>query len=69
MNIEGQVPMQEMLNVGKSFLLPVGTRLQMEIGGIDIKLESYVVGLLPDDAIIIKHPFTGKSWFNYAQII
>jgi len=60
MNIEGQVPMQEMLNVGKSFLLPIGTRLQMDIGGIDIKLESFVVGLLPDDAIIIKHPFTGS---------
>jgi c-di-GMP-binding flagellar brake protein YcgR len=60
MNFEGQFPTQEMLNVGKSFLLPIGTRLQMDIGGIDIKLESYVVGLLPDDAIIIKHPFTGS---------
>jgi c-di-GMP-binding flagellar brake protein YcgR len=60
MNTEGQYPLQEMLNVGKSFLLPVGTRLQIEIGGIDIKLESFVVGLLPDDAIIIKHPFTGS---------
>jgi len=60
MSIESQVPMQEMMNVGKSFLLPVGTRLQIDIGGIDIKLESYVVGLLPDDAIIIKHPSTGS---------
>jgi len=60
MNMEGQYPLQEMLNVGKSFLLPISTRLQMDIGGIDIKLESYVVGLLPDDAIIIKHPFTGS---------
>jgi hypothetical protein len=38
MNFEGQFPTQEMLNVGKSFLLPIGTRLQMDIGGIDIKL-------------------------------
>jgi c-di-GMP-binding flagellar brake protein YcgR len=60
MSVENQFPMQEMLNVGKSFLLPVGTRLQIDIGGIDIKLESYVVGLLPDDAIIIKHPSTGS---------
>ena len=60
MNCESQFPMQEMLNVGKSFLLPIGTRLQMDIGGIDIRLESYVVGLLPDDAIIIKYPFTGS---------
>jgi c-di-GMP-binding flagellar brake protein YcgR len=60
MSVESQIPMQEMLNVGKSFLLPVGTRLQMEIGGIDIKLESSAVGLIPDDAIIIKYPVTGN---------
>jgi c-di-GMP-binding flagellar brake protein YcgR len=60
MSVESQIPMQEMLNVGKSFLLPVGTRLQVEIGGIDIKLESSAVGLIPDDAIIIKYPVTGN---------
>lgn len=60
MNDESQIPMQEMLNVGKSFLLPIGTRLQIEIGGIDIRLESFSVGLLHDDAIIIKYPHTGN---------
>lgn len=57
---DSRISVQEMLNVGKSFLVPLGTRLQVEIGGVDIKLESYCVGLIPDDAIIIKYPQTGN---------
>ena len=60
MNGENEVPVQEVLNVGKSFVLPVGTPLQVEIDGVTLKMNSISIGYLADDYLIIKHPSTGK---------
>ena len=50
-------PVQEMFNVGKSFMLPVGTPLQVEIEGVTVKLNSMSLGLFPEQYIIIKYPY------------
>jgi hypothetical protein len=57
MSGEHEVPAQESINVGKSFVLPVGLPLQVEIEGITIKMNSISIGLLADQYIIIKYPY------------
>jgi hypothetical protein len=50
---------EEILNVGKSFVLPVGTPLQIEVEGVTPRLNSLSVGWLPGYYLIIKQPVTG----------
>lgn len=57
MNGENQIPMQEILNVGKSFILPVGSTLLIELDGITVTLNSLSIGFHRDNYIIIKHPY------------
>jgi c-di-GMP-binding flagellar brake protein YcgR len=57
MNDEYQIPVQELLNVGKSFILPVGSPLQIELDGVTATLNSLSIGFLPDNYIIIRHPY------------
>ncbi len=59
MNGEAEVPIREILNVGRSFVLPVGTPLQVEIDGITIKMNSVAIGYAENDYVIIKQPATG----------
>jgi c-di-GMP-binding flagellar brake protein YcgR len=47
---------QERLNIGESLLIPSGTQVQLEIGGIVAKLKSYSVGCLPEDCLIFTYP-------------
>jgi c-di-GMP-binding flagellar brake protein YcgR len=44
---------------GEALFLPVGLPLQIEIGGISIKMSSVFVGNLADNCLIIKYPSTG----------
>jgi hypothetical protein len=55
-----EIPVQEIINVGKSFILPVGTPLQIEIEGVTMKLNSMSIGLFPDQYIIIKYPYVSN---------
>jgi c-di-GMP-binding flagellar brake protein YcgR len=57
MNDENQIPIQEILNVGKSFILPVGSPLQIELDGVTVTLNSLSIGFLPDSYLIIRHPY------------
>lgn len=57
MSDENQIPTQEILNVGKSFILPVGSPLQIELDGVTVTLNSLSIGFLPDSYIIIRHPY------------
>jgi len=50
---------EEVLEVGKSFVLPVGTPLQIELGGVLVKMSSVSVGWLPDQYLVIRKPSTG----------
>jgi hypothetical protein len=47
------------LEVGKSFVIPVGTPLQIEIEGISAKLNSVAVGWLPENYLIMRQPASG----------
>ena len=47
------------IEVGKSFALPVGTPLQIEVEGVTPRLNSLSVGWLPGYYLIIKQPVTG----------
>jgi hypothetical protein len=50
---------EEVLNVGESFVLPVGTQLQIEIDGVAARMQSVSVGWLPDNYLVIRQPSTG----------
>ena len=50
---------EEVLEVGKSFILPVGTPLQIELGGVLVRMSSVSVGWLPEHYLIIRKPSTG----------
>lgn len=50
---------EEVLDVGKSFVLPVGTPLQIEVEGVTPRLNSLSVGRLSGYYLIIKQPVTG----------
>ncbi len=58
-NDQTQRAVDEILEVGKSFILPVGTPLQVEIEGISAKLNSIAVGWVPENYLIIKRPVSG----------
>jgi hypothetical protein len=60
MNGENEIPLQEILNVRESFVLPVGTPLQVEIEGVTVKMNSLSIGYVADDYLIVKHPVTGS---------
>lgn len=51
------IPGNEITSAGKSFILPLGTPLQVEIEGVTMKLNSMSIGLFPDQYIIIKYPY------------
>lgn len=46
----------DLFNSGKRISLDVGTKLHLEIEGVSIPLESFMVGMEPDAYIIIKTP-------------
>ena len=50
---------EEVHEVGKSFVLPVGTPLQIEVEGVTPRLNSLSVGWLPGYYLIIRYPVTG----------
>ena len=49
----------EVLDVGKSFVLPVGTRIQIEFEGVAVRADSVSIGWLSGKYLITKEPFTG----------
>ncbi|MEI7813013.1 MAG: flagellar brake protein [Ignavibacteria bacterium] len=51
-----QVPQQEILDVDKSFILPVGLKLQIILDGVTITLDSFSIGFLSNHYIIIGYP-------------
>jgi c-di-GMP-binding flagellar brake protein YcgR len=55
MGTEGNI-LQEQFNVGESFLIPIGTRVELELDGVMAKLKSFCVGALPEDCLIFKYP-------------
>jgi c-di-GMP-binding flagellar brake protein YcgR len=53
MGMEGN---QQQLNIEESFLIPIGTRVELELDGVMAKLKSFCVGALPEDCLIFKYP-------------
>jgi hypothetical protein len=51
----------EVLDVSESFVLPVGTPLQLEIEGIATRMQSVSIGWLPGNYIVIRQPSTGMG--------
>jgi len=56
MDDEKQVPQQEVIDAGKSFVLPVGSSLQVALDGVTVPLNSLSIGFLSDRFIEISHP-------------
>ena len=54
-----QVPVNGFTKLDKSFFLPVGIPLQIEINDVSVKMNSMSVGYLSDTCLIIKYPNTG----------
>jgi c-di-GMP-binding flagellar brake protein YcgR len=50
--------LQQQLNIGESFLFPIGTQVELELDGVMAKLKSVCVGALPEDCLIFKYPNT-----------
>lgn len=46
----------DLLTTGKRISLDIGTKIHLEIEGVVIPLESYMVGMEPDNYIILKTP-------------
>ena len=56
-----QIPLDDRATgLGKSFFLPVGTPLQIEIQDVSVKMSSISVGYVPDKCLIITYPNTGS---------
>jgi len=55
MGTEGNI-LREQFNVGESFLIPIGTQVELELDGVMAKLKSICVGGLPEDCLIFKCP-------------
>lgn len=55
MGAEGNV-LREQINLGESFLIPIGTQVELELDGVMTKLTSFCVGGLPEDCLIFKYP-------------
>jgi hypothetical protein len=60
MDDEYQIPTQEIINVGKSYVLPAGTPLQVEVEGVTVKLNSVSIGFLQDQYIVIRYPYSAN---------
>lgn len=56
MDDEKQILQQEIIDVGKSFVLPVGSSLQIGLDGVTMTLNSMSAGFIPERYIIIVHP-------------
>jgi hypothetical protein len=54
-----QASVREVIEVDRSFIIPVGTPLQIELGGVLAKLNSVSVGWFPEDYLIVKKPTAG----------
>jgi c-di-GMP-binding flagellar brake protein YcgR len=55
MGTEGNI-LSEQFNVGESFLIPIGTQVELELDGVMVKLKSFCVGGLPEGCLIFKYP-------------
>ena len=53
------LPVHGFTRLGRSFFLPVGTPLQIEINDVSVKMSSTAVGYVAETCLIIKHPSTG----------
>jgi c-di-GMP-binding flagellar brake protein YcgR len=51
----------ELGKLGRSFFLPVGIPLQIEIEGVSFRMKSVSVGWLADTCLVITYPFTPMS--------
>jgi hypothetical protein len=60
MDGEHQIPTREIINVGKSYVLPAGTPLQVEVDGVTVKLNSVSIGFLQDQYIVIRYPYSAN---------
>ena len=62
MGTEGNI-LQEQLNVGESFLIPIGTSVELELDGVMARIEEFLCGRftrrLPDLKIPKHH---NRSW-------
>jgi c-di-GMP-binding flagellar brake protein YcgR len=55
MSAEGNT-LQGQFNGGESFLIPIGTHVELKLDGATTKLKSLCVGAVPEDCLIFKYP-------------
>ena len=59
MGMEGN---QRQLNIEESFLIPIGTCVELELDGVMAKLKSFCVGALPERLPDFQIPKHNRSW-------
>lgn len=60
MDDNNQVPGKDVINVGDSFILPVGSQLQITLDGVAVTLNSLSIGFYPGRYIILNHPYNAS---------
>jgi hypothetical protein len=55
-----QGPTRHLAKSGGAFFFPVGLPLEIEVGGVSIRMSSVAVGYLADICLIIRYPSTGS---------